>query len=300
MIFRKVYLVVPIKAFIIILIGKICLFIIKHIHYNGYYSSLLSLIEYYDAKGCQVIKMHDKSLLISKVSKTPSIEKKVNYLIRPNTSDLSVFSQVIENAEYELIINMIKNFSQETNVKYVIDAGANIGLTSLYFKLYFPQSKILSIEADSNNYQQLKQNIALNSLLKDIRPINKALWDKENETLHIKNDFRDGGSWSKRVGYDAGHENSASVQSITLNHLMDEYEFDVVDILKIDIEGAEKELFKDPNFIKTISSKVKFIAIEIHEEVDMTHFIETKLKTNNFKLFKKTETSFYYNGSLVS
>src|SRR5690554_5333375 len=73
------------------------------------------------------------------------------------SSDYNVFSQVFINKEYEPPVSyFVKNNLQ---LKTVIDAGANIGLTSVYIKNHFPEAKIACIEPDYNNLKLLKFNL---------------------------------------------------------------------------------------------------------------------------------------------
>src|SRR5690554_2347811 len=79
------------------------------------------------------------------------------------SSDYNVFTQVFIDKEYEPPISyFLKN---NIELKTVIDAGANIGLTSAYIKNEFPNAKIVCIEPDNDNFELLSYN--LKTFIKD-------------------------------------------------------------------------------------------------------------------------------------
>ena len=132
--------------------------------------------------------------------------------------------------------------------------------------------------------------------------MHKALWNKDNVTLKITSDFRDHESWSRRVQEDdleKGLDDFNSVSSISIKKVIEEYHLETIDILKIDIEGAEKELFTDADFMETIAKKIRFIALEIHDEFGIRNQISKALSDAYFTLFAEGETSFFLNSKLA-
>lgn len=96
-------------------------------------------------------------------------------ILRNNTSDISVFNQVIFNQDYNIPLNFIP--------KIIIDCGANIGLTTIYFKNKFPDAKIISVEPEKSNYEILQRNTKND---KDIFCLRRGIWNK-TANLIIKN-----------------------------------------------------------------------------------------------------------------
>jgi FkbM family methyltransferase len=212
--------------------------------------------------------------------------------LRKGSSDLQVFNQVMVLKEYQTIIDFVSAHYRPEKITSIVDAGANIGLTSLYFHRFFPSSKILAIEAAPDNFVQLQKNILLNNAL-NIIPIHRALWF-EKGMLKISNNFRDRQQWSTQVGTSG----TAEVSAVTLEEAIKIGALLGIDILKIDIEGAEKFLLTDDSFLKHLAA-TKFIAIEIHEEaVDRIQVIG-KLQSLGFELLYKGETLFGVNKGVL-
>lgn len=215
---------------------------------------------------------------------TTLIVKNSNYEInlRFGTSDLLVFEQIFINKEYKTILNylLLNNISFDV----MIDAGSNIGLTTLYYNQYFPKAKYICIEPDTKNFEQLKINL---KKINNVFCLNNALWHN-NEQLVIENNFRDKLDWSKsvkipsNVDYDCNAKNLTS--GVTIDEIIRKFKLAKIDFLKIDIEGSEKFLLEencDLNFLLY----VKIIAIEVHEEVVNKSYIIQVLKSYNFLLF---------------
>ncbi len=135
----------------------------------------------------------------------------------------------------------------------IVDAGSNVGFSALFFAQKFPQAKIYCIEPDPDNYSQLLKNT---TNYENIRTHQAALWPID-EMLNLNNNHQE--SASIRVE----KTNSANVEGISIPKLMQQYQIDKIDILKIDIEGAEKELFS--NRPADWLSKVDIILIELHD-----------------------------------
>ncbi|MHA4844307.1 FkbM family methyltransferase [Flavitalea antarctica] len=150
--------------------------------------------------------------------------------LRKDQSDPYIFDQVFTEQQYDFPHN------NPRSVEWIIDAGANIGLAAVYFSQKFPNARILSIEPDVNNFQLLKKNTVG---YPNVMHIHGALWHK-NEKLKIFN------TEEKSAGYvmgPAGEINEGYVQSYTVAGLIEEHRIRRLSILKIDIEGSEKEVF---------------------------------------------------------
>ena len=145
------------------------------------------------------------------------IQYKINGVItksflRNKSSDFDAFRGVILWNEYSSVLGC-----NAYNVKYIIDAGANIGFTSLYFNRHFPNANIIAIEPDNNNFISLKKNIEINQIHK-IFATKRALWI-DNDNLEISNDFADGREWSLQVKKVVNSMNQ-KVEGITLNQIV--------------------------------------------------------------------------------
>jgi len=181
--------------------------------------------------------------------------------VRTNTSDLLVYKMVIEEQQY--------NFTTSEEPKVIIDAGGNIGLTAVYFAEKYPKAKIITIEPEEDNFKILKKNTQHYS---NITAINAALWDSEGEIELLDVGLDNWGFMTATGGIDTKYtqittsktEMKHLVKAVTIEKILRDYNIDMIDILKIDIEGAEKEVFNGHSaWIKNVRS----IITELHERM---------------------------------
>ena len=166
-----------------------------------------------------------------------------------NASFLCMYKEIFEDHIYKFIT---------TNKEpYIIDGGANIGLSTIYLKLLYPNSKIVAFEPDPFIYEILKKNIKVFDFIKDVQLINKGLWN-EDKILSFYSEGADAGLIQE------GLENSSEVHSIDVVSLKS-YLNRKVDFLKLDIEGAEINVLKD---IESQLVNVDRIFVEYHSFVD--------------------------------
>ena len=155
---------------------------------------------------------------------------KSNNLIIEYTDPLSFYY------EYkDIFINQIYNFNSENDKPFIIDAGGCIGVSVLYFKLHYPKSKILVFEPDNSLYSVLKRNIVQNKL-KDIELIKAGLGKNEGK-YKFYSDGLDGGSINDING-------SSTLVEVDIVRLS-KYLTQPVDLLKMNIEGLESEVFEE-------------------------------------------------------
>jgi FkbM family methyltransferase len=200
------------------------------------------------------------------------------------SSDLDVFRQIWDFKQYQPIVDLMnKNVSQNDNLR-IIDAGGNVGYTSLFLKEKFPNSKIIVLEPEISNFLTMEHNFKINKM-RDIIPLCAGLW-KHQCFLEVYKDFGDGREWSyyvKEVAY------PTELRGYGILDLMKMYNWENIDLLKIDIEGTERYLFEDELKASKFLSKTKFIAIEIHDEFANRKKIYSNLSKNNFKYFESGE-----------
>jgi FkbM family methyltransferase len=181
---------------------------------------------------------------------------KAQLYLRIGTSDLTVFDQIFVNQEY--------NFATNNPPEIIVDAGANIGLSAILFANRYPKSKIIAIEPEESNFQLLKTNVASYG---NIIPLQAALWDKNEKICLVDPSV---GKWGFRTEEKERNEEQLHggfchhIDGITVDRIMQNYDLQRIDILKIDIEGAEKEVFDDTS---SWIEKVDAIIIELHERM---------------------------------
>ena len=168
--------------------------------------------------------------------------------LRSKTSDIEVYYQVMYGRSY-----LIKT---KTTPKVIIDCGANIGITTIFYKKQYPDCKIIAIEPEKGNYELLKKNT---EKYKDIFCIKTAV---NNKNTNFSIDTSNNDNWGFKIE-ETNQQLPDTLVTMTINDIIEKYQIDTIDILKIDIEGSEKELFQD-NYEKWLP-KVKYIMIELHD-----------------------------------
>jgi len=191
--------------------------------------------------------------------------------VRRRTSDFSIFRQIFMWKEYDFDIG----FTPKT----IVDAGANVGYASLWFTLKYKDAKIIAIEPEDSNFAVLCKNI---ESFKNIIPIKFALWYKETK-LHIFDTGYDHAGYAVRESKD---KSIGSTPTITIPQILKKYNMDKIDLLKIDIEGAEKDLFE--NGSDKWINKIGAIFIEIHDRInpDCPAVIDKIIKEQKFFVYK--------------
>lgn len=213
-------------------------------------------------------------------------------LIRRYSSDYQVFQQIMIEREYQYFLDYVLQNSSKTEIINILDGGGNIGLTSLYFSKMFPEANIVCIEPDNTNIAMVEEQIKLNEL-HNVVPLQAAIWNK-NEELILNRQFRDGQEWSfsvTNIESDVSANDTYKVNGMTLENVISSQNWDHIDLLKLDIEGAERFVFENIETAGTFLPRTKFVAMEIHEEFNVTKRVEEIFSYYNF--------SFIYSGELI-
>lgn len=214
------------------------------------------------------------------------------YVRDENHSDYSVFQQIFNFEEYKTVLSLLKLNNFEGG-SVLIDCGANVGYTTVYFSEKFPFDKIFCIEPSLSNIEALKKNIGKLENADRIDVIHRALSGNINESFDLRSDFRDGLDWS----FSTEINENGNIKGITINEIVIKNNLDRITLLKIDIEGAERFIFKD-NVDLSFLSITKIIAIEIHDEFQIREEIYSILKKHNFILFETGELTIGMNNRL--
>jgi FkbM family methyltransferase len=176
------------------------------------------------------------------------------FFLRVPSTDVSIYDQIFIRQEYAL--------AAAPQVETIVDAGANIGLASIYFANAFPNARIIAIEAEGRNYEMLKLNT---KPYEKITAIHAALWDKDERISVVDLGLGNGG-FVVQDGSGGGvrHDKVCDVANgITMSTIMEEHHIDRIGVLKIDIEGAEVEVFSE---VSPWLDRVDCIMIELHEQ----------------------------------
>ncbi len=180
--------------------------------------------------------------------KIPNIKRCLQ--LRAQTSDIPTFLQIFKDKDYDILMNI--------NPKLIIDGGANVGYASVFFANKFPKAKIIAVEPEESNFQILKENTAS---YQNIELIKSGIWNKDTY-LKVKDIGL--GRWGMTVE-EVNSKEPGSFKAVTIGQLLKCSGNKEIDILKLDIEGAEKEVFLDT--YEEWLSKVNLLIIELHDRI---------------------------------
>jgi FkbM family methyltransferase len=171
---------------------------------------------------------------------------------RPKSSDLEVFWQVLTAEPYDWL-------ERSDQPIRVIDAGANIGMATLAILERCPSASVIAIESDPGNYRMLMKNTR--HVRERVSPVHAALWSRPGVVVLDDAPFRDGREWSSHVRSAATGETGA-IAARDVPGILRDMNWPRVDVLKLDVEGAETEIFTTAsNWI----ALVDLLAVELHD-----------------------------------
>jgi len=168
--------------------------------------------------------------------------------IRPATSDLTCLEKVFIHDEYRSPFPL--------DPRLIVDAGANVGMATMYFAHCYPHSKVVAIEPEARNFAMLERNCAG---LPNVTLIHAALWP-DKRPLMIEDPTSE--AWTMAVT-DRGLDAAPSVPAVTVEDVLERVGLERIDLLKLDIEGSELQLFSAG--AERWIDRVGMIAIELHD-----------------------------------
>jgi FkbM family methyltransferase len=159
--------------------------------------------------------------------------------VRPTDSDLFVLSQIfgweeykIDDARLETLRRTAASWQDAGDTPVIVDAGANVGYSALYFARLFPDACILAIEPGAATFRVLLKNVAGRTT---IRAVNVALWS-HGDGINLSHSTM--GSWSNQV------QEGVGTASARLDVLLQSIPKARPLLVKMDIEGAEREVIE--------------------------------------------------------
>ena len=153
----------------------------------------------------------------------------------------------------EIFADEFYYFESREREPVIFDCGANVGMSVLYFKKLFPKARITAFEAEPEIAALLQNNLR-NNHITDVKVVDKAVWTDDQ------------GIWFGSESADSSsiysHAEKKKIASIRLkDFLLSESR---IDFLKIDIEGAEKEVLND---CRQALGNVKNLFVEFHSYI---------------------------------
>lgn len=170
----------------------------------------------------------------------------VKLKIRPGTEDHYIIDKFTIQKKWDI---------DKDNIKKIIDAGAHIGIASIIFSKMYPNAIIISIEPEKENYEILKYNT---KNISNIKIENSALWH-ENGVVKLEINEE---SWAHSIS--KSNNSNKNIKSKTVSRIAKDNGLKKIDVIKMDIEGAEREVL---NNSKDWSDIVDCIIVEPHERL---------------------------------
>ncbi len=208
--------------------------------------------------------------------------------LRPHTSDGPTFEQVLVDEEYQLVDRL----RAVRPVRTIIDAGANVGITSAYFATQFPQAEIVAIEPDAGNFELLQRNI---QAYPNVHALQTGLWNRPSSLQIVDAGYGHYGFMVEEVPDDTPN----SFQATSINAILEERGWETIDILKMDIEGSEREVFE--RHYESWLPRTKCIFIELHDRKrrGASKAVFRALDAYNFSLSVRGELLVFLNEDLA-
>lgn len=216
-------------------------------------------ITYINSLVAKIGFIHTASYLIQRKLRSKGALVKVHVpglnhtiFLRNKTYDIHIF--------YQIFVKEDLQFEYKDSVKTILDCGANIGLATLYYQKKFPQAKIISIEPEKRNYNLLIKNT---EGYPNISTLENGVYGSDCGLEVV--DIGEGEASYRTMGVNENQKVLQTISCRSINSLIDEFELNKVDILKMDIEGSEKECLFSPK-IEWLS-KTRYFLVEIHENI---------------------------------
>ena len=178
--------------------------------------------------------------------------------LRPARGDIFIFYEVLAFNAYHLP----DTFAQTQTIKTIVDCGANIGLTSIFFANRYPDARIIALEPHPDNFEILEKNV---DGWDKIQPLQAAIVGRSRPTAYLTSSHP---AWGNRIATYPTDDECINVPALTIAEMMDRMEIQNIDLLKIDIEGGEEELFDNTDFLQ----KTNLVLIELHGDYTLRKF----------------------------
>lgn len=242
------------------------------------YGIVKELKRYYNCFGVRGVLAISAHRLIGRpreiTVQPPNIRHPVH--LRMGTSDIRVYRGNLLRGEYD--------FNLPSRPKTIVDVGANVGMASLFFTHKYPEAQIVAIEAEASNFAILSKNV---KPYRNIFPVHAALWNRDGYiSVSARNPAK--GAFSK-WGFVTHEGEGPQVRAITIPTLMAEMNISWIDLLKVNIEGAEREVFEDCNWMPSVGA----LAIALHDGFKHGCSDAVNSVSREFSKYERGEMTFY-------
>ena len=171
-------------------------------------------------------------------------------------------------------------------IETIVDAGGNIGCFSALARAHYPKARIVGLEIEESNYEIFDANLRQ---LGNAVPLRRALWKTSGLVTFVAGETSQAHSVATLSNDPAGN----TIEALSLADLMAQHEFDRIDILKMDIEGAEGTVMA--SLPDAVLGKVNAIIFECNDSEQAGASIEvvSRLVGSDFDGFAFGENLYY-------
>ncbi len=177
--------------------------------------------------------------------------------LRSHTTDVSVLGEIVVGRSYDQLAAAV-----EEEPRMIVDLGANTGLVARWFLERFPYARLISLEPEAGNFAVLEHNLASSG--GRARALEAAVGGHARRSTLVPG----GGEFGFRV--DDEGSSSTPVDVITMAQVLAAVD-GPVDVCKVDIEGAERELFETAG---TWLPRVRLVSVECHHPFGAAHLLD--------------------------
>jgi FkbM family methyltransferase len=180
--------------------------------------------------------------------------------VRTSGLDVRVFNQIFIWRDYDIDqFEHAKRFEREHEERtLIVDCGANIGCSAIWFARRYPRARVVAIEPEAGNFAQLVHNARA---YPTIEPVHAAVWSSVTEVV-IANPDAD--SWAFRTESSTPDPalRTRTIPTVTLEGILARHPDAGRVIVKVDVEGAETELFStNTGWLE----RVDLLIVELHD-----------------------------------
>ena len=204
----------------------------------------------------------------------PSVEHPL--YARPGTTDLAAFHGIFGRRQLSIDLGFTP--------RVIVDLGANVGYASVDLALRYPGASVIAVEPEPSNVEVLRRNVAGFGIV----VVEAAVWPRE-AVLDLQE--AEIGHAGFRVR--EGSRPQRGVNAVTIPALLKQNRLNVIDLLKIDIEGSELELLSEET---EWLQRVRAICIEFHDSFrpGCVSVGEAALAAAGFRFLKRIGGTYYY------
>jgi FkbM family methyltransferase len=176
----------------------------------------------------------------------------VPFHLRLGATDWLVLEEIFFKDEYAFVGEITKD------ARWIVDLGANVGYSLRYWQTLFPNAQMIAMEPEPGNCAICARNIGSAGLESKVELLKAGVGARTGQLNLVD---KGEGEWAYRTEANSG-KNGQVVEVMTLADVLESHARDErVDLLKCDIEGAERELFDD---CRSWIQRIDAIVIELH------------------------------------